>query len=466
MGSGAATVALSSRLRGVDAKRRSTMAKLIKFWNDLRSSYWFIPTLMSLIAAAMAFAMSSLDGYIGNQWIQNVPWVYRVQAEGARGLLTTVAGSMIGVAGVTFSITIAALSYTTSTLGPRLLTKFMNDTGNQITLGTFVSTFVYCLLLLRTIRASNETGGDFVPHLSMLVAVLFAVASLAVLIYFIHHITESLHVSNVVGDVARDLDSAIERYDQRAREAEDHDAASLPATFTETAVAIRADGDGYIQNLVYTRLMQQAVKHDLVLRLERVPGDFVDHSQVLLHAWPSGHVTDEIAQTLRHTYAWGRQRTQSQDVMFLVNELVEIAARALSPGVNDPYTAMGCLDWLSASLNRLARCNVLAMNRFDDEGTLRLWAPRFDFQTLANAIYDQLRAYFATDRNAAVHMLDRIGDTGEFIERSAQRALMREHADALQEAALEAMTSQRDREAVQYAWQRAHRRLARHSSLA
>jgi len=436
------------------------MAKLVKIWNDLRSSYWFIPTLMSIGAALLSFFMSTLDGRLGNDWVSAIPWVYRIQAEGARGLLTTVAGSMIGVAGVTFSITIAALSYTTSTLGPRLLTKFMNDTGNQITLGTFVSTFVYCLLLLRTIRAANGVGTDFVPHLSMLVAIFFAVASLAVLIYFIHHITESLHVSNVVGDVAGDLDKAIEQYDEQSRSNADQPSAALPARFNETSTAVRADGDGYIQNLVYDQLVNQATKHDLVLRLVRSPGDFVGQSQVLMHAWPAERVTDDVATSLRNAYAWGRQRTESQDVMFLVNELVEIAARALSPGVNDPYTAMGCLDWLGASLNRLARRDISTMSRFDKDGTLRVWAPDFDFQALAEAIFDQLRAYFATDRNAAIHMLERIGDTGEFINNAAHRKLMGQQADALKQATDKAMTSDRDRDAVDYAWQRTHRRLS------
>ncbi|MDA3920774.1 MAG: DUF2254 domain-containing protein [Salinisphaera sp.] len=438
------------------------MAQLVKLWNHLSGSYWFIPTVMSLISAVLALVLSTVDNTIGEQWVKNVPLVYQVQAEGARGLLTTVAGSMIGVAGVTFSITIAALAYTTSTLGPRLLTKFMNDTGNQITLGTFVSTFVYCLLLLRTIRTSHETVGAFVPHLGILVAVLFAVASLAVLIYFIHHITESLHVSNVVGDVGCDLAQAIELCDQRSREKDNQPVAWLPADFSETAVGIRADNEGYIQNLLYTSLVNQAVRHDLVLRIERAPGDFVGREQVLLWAWPAERVSDEVAKGLRNVYALGRQRTESQDLLFLVNELVEIAARALSSGINDPYTAMSSLDWLTAALHRLARRRTLSMNRFDKHGQLRLWAVDLDFQTLGSAIFDQLRAYFATDYNASLHMLQCIGETGEFIHRVEQRQFMLDQAGALQEAALKAMTSQRDRQAITHAYLRACRQLAAH----
>ena len=274
------------------------MAKLVQFWTAIQNSYWFIPSVMSLGAALLSFLLAAADGWLGNSWIDAVPWVYRVQASGARDVLTTVAGSMIGVAGVTFSITIAALSYTTSTLGPRLLTNFMNDRGNQITLGTFVSTFVYCLLLLRVVQAGHEDNAAFVPHLSLVFAVGLAVASLAVLIYFIHHITESLHVSNVVANVARDLDAAIDAYETRVEADREKPPAHLPADFAEQSIAVRADGDGYIQNLVFGSLVSTATSKDLVLRLERTPGDFVATGQTLLWAWPKARVDDDTAAAL------------------------------------------------------------------------------------------------------------------------------------------------------------------------
>ncbi|MES1929320.1 hypothetical protein SADO_08687 [Salinisphaera dokdonensis CL-ES53] len=441
------------------------MAQLIKYWNTLKGSYWFIPTVMSIMAALLSFALTAIDSRIGAAWVTNIPWIYSIQAEGARGLLTTVAGSMIGVAGVTFSITIAALSYTTSTLGPRLLTNFMHDRGNQITLGTFVSTFVYCLLLLRVVQAGHEGSAAFVPHLSLLFAVGMAVASLAVLIYFIHHITESLHVSNVVANVASELDGAIDEYQRRVEADRDKPPANLPADFAEQAVAVRADGDGYIQNLIFGSLVRQAATHDLVLRIERSPGDFVAAGQTLLWAWPAARVDDDVTSGLIDAYAWGRQRTQSQDVFFLVNELVEIAARALSPGINDPYTAMGCLDWLSVAINRVARDDISSRHGFDSDDKLRVWARGFDFAALVSAVFDQLRAYFAGDRNAAVHMFKRIGDSGEFLRNADQRKLMQAQAEALYEAAGEAMTSALDRTAVEQAYRRALRLLAQRNAV-
>lgn len=440
------------------------LARLLQTWNTLSGSFWFIPTLMSLAAALLSLALTRVDIALGTAWIQAVPWGLHIRADGARGLLSTVAGSMIGVAGVTFSITIAALAYTTSTLGPRLLTNFMDDTGNQITLGTFVSTFVYCLLLLRTITSGGDSGADeFVPYLALLFAMLFTGAGIGVLIYYIHHITESLHVSNVTAQVARGLNTAIDRYAARARQNAGRPTACLPAYFNETAVAIRSDAEGYIQNLVYATLVRQARTHDLVLRLERSPGDFVVAGQVLLYAWPASRINAEVAADLCSAYAHGAKRTQSQDALFLANELVEIGARALSAGINDPYTAMNCLDWLSAALIRLAQDDIGSLHYYDDNDRLRLWLPRFNFQTLALSAFDQLRPYFVTDRNAALHMFAAIGSIGEFTRPADHRQLLREQIAALQEGVLPSITSARDRDQVKQACRTALHRLKRSS---
>ena len=127
---------------------------------------------------------------------------------------------------------------------------------------------------------------------------------------------------------------------------EDYDAqADVPEGFFDEARPVLADGNGYIEYLDDEGLIEIAREHDLVLRVEYRPGNFVSERMALMYAWPASRVDDEVARKLRRTFAWGRQRTQVQDALFLVNELVEIAGRALSPGVNDPFTAISCLDW-------------------------------------------------------------------------------------------------------------------------
>jgi uncharacterized membrane protein len=172
--------------------------KLSKLWEALHSSYWFVPTLMVVIAIALAFAMLSLDRAGKSGPIESLGWIYTGGPDGARTMLSAIASSMITVAGTAFSITLVALTLASSQFGPRLLRNFMQDTGNQIVLGTFIATFIYCLLVLRTVRGDDYNV--FVPQLSVTVGIVLAIASIGVLIYFIHHASTTIQASHVIGE--------------------------------------------------------------------------------------------------------------------------------------------------------------------------------------------------------------------------------------------------------------------------
>ena len=329
--------------------------QLAKRWDDLRSSYWFIPSVMTAAAFGLSFATTTLDSRMEDGWIQGLSWLYANKPEGARTLLSTVAGSMIGVAGVTFSITIASVVYASGQYGPRLLTNFMRDTGNQVTLGTFIATFVYCLLVLRTIRSSDESVdgplpddfvGAFVPHIALIVGLALSVASIAVLIYFIHHVPDSIRVSHVIAGVGHELDEQISDYfpeKDGALDIEDDPEAALPEGFYDDVAFVTATADGYIQSFDDDGLVALASEHGLLLRIKMRPGDFVSKGDVLLLVHPAEGATEHVIDRVRESYTHGRARSALQDVRFLFAELVEIAARALSPGVNDPFTAINCL---------------------------------------------------------------------------------------------------------------------------
>jgi uncharacterized membrane protein len=192
-------------------------ARFIQFLDQLRASYWFIPSLMSVGAVVLAFGTAAVDHALGPEWIYEVEWLQANRPSGARDVLSAIASSMITVAGVVFSITVASVVYASAQHGPRLLTNFMRDRGNQITLGTFIATYLYCLLVLRTVRESGEPEGldeeiaAFVPHVGLFVGLFLAVCSIAVLVYFIHHVPRSIHISNVIADIGRELRGMIEK---------------------------------------------------------------------------------------------------------------------------------------------------------------------------------------------------------------------------------------------------------------
>ena len=437
-------------------------ARTLALWDRVTSSYWFIPSLMAIASAVLSGVLIGLDGRIGADWIDEVPFLYGNKPDGARAFLSTIAGSMIGVAGVTFSITIASVVYATGQYGPRLLTNFMSDRGNQVTLGTFIATFLYCLLVLRTIRSADEGEGPdliaaFVPHIAILAGLVLAVASIGVFIFFIHHVPESIHVSNLIAGVGRDLRAKIEvLFPERIGKGEttlearrdDGALTAVPHGFYREATRVQADGAGYVTGLDAEALLALAVQHDLLIRVRHRPGDFVADGDTLVLAWPPDRASDDAVTSIRTAFAWGRQRTARQDVRFLVNELVEIAARALSPGVNDPFTAISCLDWLSAALKDLAARDFPGAERFDEDGELRVVAFPTTFEDFVAGVYAQLRPYLATDRNAALHALKTIGEIAGRATDDAQRHALRKQADALLDGCAANLTLEADRQSV------------------
>ncbi|MEM1055829.1 MAG: DUF2254 domain-containing protein [Bacteroidota bacterium] len=442
-------------------------ARLLTRLDDLRTSYWFIPSLMVVGALSLAFGATLMDSRIGAEWIEDVPWIYAFGPDGARACLSTIAGSMIGVAGVTFSITIASVVYASGQYGPRLLTNFMSDRGNQVTLGTFIATFLYCLLILSTVRSADESSasglaegavGEFVPHIAILIALALALASVAVLIYFIHHVPESIHVSNVIAGIGRDLRSKIDvLFPERigkgeigddALEAEDVQT-EMPDGFLEDAVPILADSSGYVQGIDTRALLSLATKYDVLVRVRRRPGDFTAEGDTLALVGPSATMSPDLVRRFRVAFAWGTQRTALQDVRFLVNELVEIAGRALSPGVNDPFTAMTCLDWLTATLKCLGERDFPSADRYDASGTLRVIAQPTTFHEFVRHVYGQLRPYLAADRNAALHAMRSIGEVAGRADEAKWESLRCE-ADALHSGAMDALPLEVDRLEVRH----------------
>ena len=401
----------------------------------IRTSYWFIPSIMALLAILLGALMIWVDVRLGSGWITGLSWYQQIRADGAREVLSTIAGSMVTVAGVVFSITIVALSYASSQYGPRVLTNFMSDRGNTVTLGTFIATFLYCLMVLRTIRGGDD---DFVPQYAVIVAMLLAVCSIGVLIYFIHHVPQSIHINNVVGHIGQQLvRDARNRFPAMVgsdaggdRAPQDHDG-GVPF------VAVPAAATGYLQSIDDDGLIALASKADVLIRLRYRPGDFVMDGRGLVEVSPPEHWTDERTDELQDCFTVGNKRTPEHDLMFLVSELVEIAARALSPGVNDPMTAVTCLDWLGAGGTEFATREMPAAVRHDENGKPRLIAEPDSFAFFVDRGFGRLRQYAAADVIAALHWLRVVGEVAATCRTPDQidvlqneAALFREQAEA------------------------------------
>jgi uncharacterized membrane protein len=384
-------------------------------------------------------------GKVGS--IEKWGWIYTGGPDGSRALLSAVVSSMISVTATAFSISIVALQLASSNFGPRLLRTFMQDTGNQIVLGTFISTFIYGLLVLRTVH--GEDYDIFVPQLSITVGIVLALISIGVLIYFIHHASTIIQASHVINEVSTDIDGAIGHGTLEPK----HQVGEIPASFDSEAYPIRATSSGYLQIIDEAELMKLARKHDLLLRVKLRPGKFAIQGSELVMAWPGERVDRKLAEQIENTFILGNERTEQQDIEFPITELVEIALRALSPGINDPFTAIRCIDRLSAGLSRLAQRDFPSPYRYDKDDNLRLIANPVTFTGLADSAFNQIRRYGQSDVAVTICLLDAIARIAPYTRNKKDRAALLRHAQMIERGSREGVGEECDRACIEERYQ-------------
>jgi uncharacterized membrane protein len=407
--------------------------KILNLWYYVRSSFWFLPGLMAAMAIALSFVTIGIDWTFADQAGARHWWVYSGGAVGARTILSTITSSMITVAGVVFSITIVVLSQASSQFGPRLIRNFMNIKANQMVLGTFVATFMYGILILGAIRATS--GDRFVPGFSVSVCIVMAFLSLGLMIYFIHNISETIQVQNIIARVHRDLDSAVERIfpqiDERGNEPvpdsvnRNYD---IPTTCDREACPVMAAKSGYLQAIDEDALVELAVRENLLIHLGYRPGNFITRGSTLITVWPGEKVDDSLAKAANDIFVVGPERTLEQDAEFAIGQMVEIAVRALSPGVNDPITAMTCIDWLGDSLCKLAGRKMPSSHRFDQCSRLRLIRKYFVYEGMVDAAFNMIRQNSVSVPAVSIHLLETIATIAGQTHRKKDRQALKRQA--------------------------------------
>jgi len=414
----------------------------MSFVARLRQSFWFLPAALCALAVVLAELLIILDRRLDEVNLGPLSFlITRVGESGSRDLLGAIAGSMLAVASTTFSITIAVLALSSSTYGPRLVRNFMADRGNQLVLGVFVATFLYSLLVLRSVRVLQDGAEEyFVPHLAVNVAVLLAVLAIGVLVYFIHHISDSVQVWTLARQVRTDLLATVDRLypEQMGRDVRDLEDADGPR---EALHGLDADGGrvlaretGYVQGVDHEVLLTLAHKHDLVVSLRVRPGHHTIEGSTMAVGWPGDRLDDDVVAEIRKAVRIGKARTPHEDVEFSVLLLEEMAVRALSPGTNDPYTAINALDDLSAGLVRLAGRRTPSPYRYDDQRQVRVVAPRVMLTDLLDHVLDAMRLY-AIEHPLVLHRtLELVEQVGAAVGQPALRARMDTQIQRLVEA--------------------------------
>ena len=365
----------------------------------------------------------------------------------SRELLTTIAGAMIGVAGVAFSMTVVAVSFAGGQFGPRLIGNFMRDRGNQITLGAFAATFVYCITALRWVGEE----GDFDPWLTTHGALVLTGACVGVFIYFIHHVPETINVGTITASVGRRLQRMLEEGAFPSREGT---AAKMGSVGTHEG-CIASEQTGYVARIEVVGLIELAVDRGITMELCCRPGDFVAVGDPIVRLPPDAADHEALRAMVRECVAIGRERTGEQNCLFLIDELVEILARALSPGVNDPFTAIGCIHWLRAGISRALDREDPAPLRADVSGEACVSTPIVTFELLVEHALGASIQYVAPDRNASVAMLEAIGTLAREATMPQRRDLLLARGRHLVQAAESSLSVERDRALLRERWEAA-----------
>jgi uncharacterized membrane protein len=381
-------------------------------WDYLAGALWVLPTLSVVVFLAAGALLSRVSINADSPL-----WALAFQgtADDARNVLIVVSTTMITVTGLVFALTIVALQIASGQYSPRLLRNFMRDRGTQVVLSVFVGAFAYSTAGLYTVGVQRAGEQAFVPRLAVSGSLGLALASVGVLIYFIHHLAHSIQIDTIMSQIQRETREVIDDvYPHASGGLEREERCPDPPAH---AVVLAAVTSGYIQAIQPAPLVDAAARHDLVVRLTRRVGDHVVAGTPIAWAWhrSSDQAPPQPAlpeEAVADAVQVGFERTMVQDVLFGLRRLVDTANRALSPAINDPYTAIQAVHHLTVLLCSLARRRLGDQLCRDREGTVRVAVPLPDFAEYLVRSTAQIRRFGAAEpavMRSLVQLLREVG---------------------------------------------------------
>lgn len=380
------------------------LARVKMLWVHARDSLWFLPALFTIVAAALALALIEIEKRYAD-FIENLPrWLWDGGAEGARGVLSTIAGSLVTVTGVVFSVTIVALQLASSQFTPRLLRNFTADRTNQTVLGVFIGTFTYCLLVLRAVRSEGPEDPAFVPRLAATLAVGLSLVSIGFLIYFIDHASKSIQLSVIIDRVTRQTSEHVKLLLPEIPPGEEATAPQWEEPAGEPG-AVLSEKSGYLQAVDEGTLIGLAREREIWIRMEPHVGQFMLEGLPLVSVWPAPAVDEEVESAVRLAFVLGHEPTPEQDVEFGVIEISDIAVKALSPGINDPTTAIRCIDRLGEILVAIGRRRP-SPPAAHPQDPVRFLAKPLDYERVVGLALDQIRHFGADNPTIGRKLID------------------------------------------------------------
>lgn len=437
-------------------KINHTRQRFSSWWYDLQDSLWFVPALITLLSMVLAFGLVQLDHALrlDQRTSDRASYFFAFGggAEGARGVLSSIAGTMITVTGVVFSLTVVSLQLASSQYTPRILRRFTGDRGNQVVLGVFIGTFTYALLVLRSIRSNDDPGLVFVPAISVTAGIGLAIVSIGFLIFYIHHIARSIQAEVIVQHAAEETLTLVDHVFPEELSEEEQNPPPVPPLSGATAYRVRSDHGGYVQSVDEATLgdLVAAEEEERVIRLEHHVGSYLVPGAVLASVWPASACSDHVEDGIRNAVILGSERTMQSDIGYGVRQLADIAIKALSPGINDPTTATIAIDRIAEVLVEIGRRPTRPPIRRGPDGRGLLLLPGPSFGELVDLAFTQVRHYGIADPMVAEHLVLVLGRISEHVDREYRDVLI-EHAHRMLDAARDQLSLQADRDRVERA---------------
>ncbi|SEL33138.1 Uncharacterized membrane protein [Colwellia chukchiensis] len=419
--------------------------KLAPLIEKTQASFWFIPSLMMIFSLFLAAVSIYIDVMQPLDVKSVFSILYQTDVSAVRSLLATIAAAMITVTSIAFSITIVTLTLASSQFGPRLMRNFMMDKATQFVLGSFIATFVFCILLFCAL--SFQAPFAFKPGISVALAIALTCFSIWILIFFIHHVATSIQADVVIDGVFCELQKHITAlFPKTSGEAKSHaEQFSAQQKQDLTQHQVLAPVSGYLQLIDQKCLLELATESKCIIELHYLAGNFIVENAVVATVYAKHDMQQTLAEDITQHIVLGAFRTPVQDPEFAVHQLVEIALRALSPGINDPYTAITCIDKLTAVLCTLTDKDFPPTHIFVEQ-QLRVINKRLAFSSIATAAFDQIRQQGQGNLAVTIRMLDCLYALATQAKSSEQVNFVNTQTEMIQQQQLEQSISECDRE--------------------
>ena len=432
--------------------------KLVQYKEDMYRQQWTIPLLMALLGVTLAAGTLFLDYQFPWQDLMTSMQAY-INEKGASQALSIIASSVITITSVTFSITILTLSMQSSQLGPRLLPNFMAQKATQLVLGIFIGTFIYCLIVLQSVV--NFSDG-VIPYISILTGFSLGIISFFVLIYFIHFVCYVIDIDNVLDFLTKNLIASLERQLPERHQGEhkidkvinnaEKNQNSLGDYNEKTPVDSKKWG--YVQTIDYEYLYDLAKKNNFVINVDVGLGKFVFTSAKLMTVLSQQPIDDSIIRDCLSAFHIGKRRSTVQDIEFAFEELSEIALRALSPGINNPYTAIHCIDKMSEGFSVLAGREMLSNIMCDDDGHVYLMRNMSGYSDIVETALNRLRQQAEQDLSVTIYMITMISRLLELDLPYELSLALKKQANELYNAVIKQDLQKTDKEDLEYYYNR------------